>query len=165
MPRWERKTEWRDNSTDILAAANAQYLQHGCVTLQFVANMTGKTVKRVSKILKRFNWSFYLYSYSVYLTDDQKQRRMAMAQAFENKLHENPDYLRHVWFSDESYFVVGLRKPGRAGTFLAPCDCLRSSQGKENPCTCEHRKKNNIPVTKHPEKVSLRTINPKFKIR
>ena len=79
---------------------------------------------------------------------------MAMAQAFENKLAENPDYLRHVWWSDESYFVVGLRKPGRCGTFLAPCTCLRSTEGTQNPCTCEHRKKKTIPVSKNPEKVS-----------
>ena len=80
---------------------------------------------------------------------------MQMAQDFERKLHENPDYLRNVWFSDESYFVVGLHKPGRCGTFLAPCTCLRSSQGKENPCTCEHRKKKDIPVAKHPDKVMI----------
>ena len=78
---------------------------------------------------------------------------MQMAQDFERKLYENPDYLKNVWFSDESYFVVGLHKPGRCGTYLAPCTCLRSTQGKENPCTCAHRKKKDIPVAKHPDKV------------
>ena len=63
-PRWERKTEWRDLSTDILAAANAQYHQHGSVTLQYVANMCGKSKARVCQIMKRFKWSFYLYNYS-----------------------------------------------------------------------------------------------------
>ena len=154
LPKWERKKEWKDLSTDILAAANAQYLQKGCVTLQFVSAMTGKSVTRVSRILRRFKWNFYLYNYSVYLTDDQKKRRMAMAQAFENKIAQNPEYLRQIWWSDESYFVVGLRKPGRCGTFLAPCDCLRATEGRQNPCTCEHRRKRNIPVSKNPEKVS-----------
>ena len=64
LPKWERKSEWRDNSTDIMAAANSQYLQHGHVTLQYVANMCGKSIVRVCQILKRFKWNFYLYNYS-----------------------------------------------------------------------------------------------------
>ena len=133
-----------------MAAANAQFLQHGMVTLQYVANATGKSKTRICRILKRFNWSFYLYQYSIHLTEDQKMRRMEMARQFENKIYADPSYLKRVWFSDESYFVVGLRKPGRAGTFLPPCECIKSD---DEPCTCGHSQKRDIPIVKNQEKV------------
>ena len=149
-PRWETKTQWKDNSIDIMSAANAQFAQHGQVTLQYVANMTGKSKNRICQILKRFNWSFYLYQYSVHLTEDQKIRRMEMARQFENRIHTDPNYLNRIWFSDESYFVVGLRKPGRCGTFLPPCECEKDPN---DPCTCAHSSQRDVPVVKNPQKV------------
>ena len=133
-----------------MAAANAQFSQHGMVTLQYVANLTGKSKSRICEILKRFNWSFYLYRYSIHLSDQQKMARMEMARQFENKIHSDPLYLNRVWFSDESYFVVGLRKPGRAGTFLPPCECIKSDN---EPCQCGHSQPRDIPIVKNPQKV------------
>ena len=135
-----------------MAAANAQFAQHGCVTLQHIAKMTGKSTNRVCAILKRFNWSFYLYQYSIHLTKEQKIARMEMARQFEIKIHADPHFLNRVWFSDESYFVVGLRKPGRAGTFLPPCECVKSDA---EPCTCDHSQKRDVPVVKNPQKVMI----------
>ena len=150
-PRWEKKPDWRNNTIDILAAANYQYDETGQVTLQYVSNMTGRSVTRVSRILGRMNWRFYLARYSVYLTEKQKSDRMRMAQHIQNKIFEDPSYLSNIWFSDESYFTVGLRKAGRCGTFLPPCSCDRSSGA---PCTCANSQRPAIPVVKKPEKVS-----------
>ena len=151
-PRWEKKREWRDNTIDIMAAANYQYDEHGQVTLQYVANMTGRSKTRVRRILSRMNWRFYLTRYSVHLTEKQKIDRMRMAQHIQNKIFEDPSYLSNIWFSDESYFVVGLRKPGRSGTFLPPCECDRSDG---TPCTCSNSQRPSVPVSKNPAKVSF----------
>ena len=155
-PRWEKKSEWRDNTIDIMAAANYQYDETGQVTLQYVANMTGRSITRVSRILGRMNWRFYLARYSVHLTEKQKIDRMRMAQHIQNKIHQDPSYLANVWFSDESYFTVGLRKPGRCGTFLPPCECNKSDG---SPCTCANSQRPTIPVVKNPVKVSRQCKN------
>ena len=75
---------------------------------------------------------------------------MEMARQFENRIHADPNYLNRVWFSDESYFVVGLRKPGRCGTFLPPCECEKDPN---DPCTCAHSSQRDVPVVKNPQKV------------
>ena len=151
-PRWERKPEWRNNTIDILAAANYQYENEGQVTLQFVANMVDRSISRVSRILSRMNWRFYLSQYTLYLTKEQKMARMRMAQQFQNRIFNDPNYLANIWWSDESYFVVGNRKSGRVGTYLPPCSCERSNGG---PCTCGNSQRPGIPVVKKPEKVRL----------
>ena len=150
VPRWERRPEWRDNTIDILSAANYQYEIEGQVTLQYVARMTGRSKSRCSRILARMNWRFYLARYSLYLTKEQKMARMRMAQHLNNKIFADPNYLSNVWFSDESYFTVGLRKAGRVGTFLPSCSCSKS---KEAPCTCTNSQRPTIPVVKKPTKV------------
>lgn len=159
-PRWERKSEWRNNTIDILGAANYQYENEGQVTLQFVANMTGRSVSRVSRILSRMNWRFYLSRYSLYLTNEQKMARMRMAQQFQNRIFEDPNYLSNIWFSDESYFVVGNRKAGRVGTFLPPCSCNRSNG---SPCVCDNSQRPGIPVVKKPAKVRFH-VNFSFEV-
>ena len=150
VPRWERRPEWRDNTIDILSAANYQYEIEGQVTLQYVANMCGRSKSRVSRILARMNWRFYLARYSLYLTKEQKIARMRMAQHLNNKIFEDPSYLANIWFSDESYFVVGLRKAGRVGTYLPACSCNKTN---EAPCTCSNSQRPGIPVVKKPDKV------------
>ena len=150
-PKWERRPEWRDNTIDILSAANYQYETKGQVTLQFVANMTGRSKSRVSRIIARMNWRFYLSRYTLYLTKEQKMARMRMAQHLNQKIFEDPNYLSNIWFSDESYFSVGLRKNGRVGTYLPPCTCNRTNG---SPCTCENSQRPGIPVVKKPTKVN-----------
>ena len=82
--------------------------------------------------------------------------RMRMAQHLNNKIFEDPSYLSNIWFSDESYFTVGLRKAGRVGTFLPPCSCDKSN---EAPCTCTNSQRPGIPVVKKPEKVKFREFS------
>ena len=86
----------------------------------------------LQRILKN---DLQLYPYKIHvkhkLTSADMEKRLEMCRWFENKIEENPDFLDHVWFSNEAHFwlcghviaitvFTGAQKP-QPRCFRSPC--------------------------------------------
>ena len=57
---------------------------------------------------------FHLYPYQIQikqkLTESDMVKRVAMCEWFCDTIEDNPDFLDHVWFSDEAHFLLSIAK-------------------------------------------------------
>ena len=81
-------------------------------------NISRSSVKKILKCNK-----FHPYNMRIVheLTEDDPDRRLQFCEIMAQKMEENPNYLRHICFSDEStFFLNGIYKIAGIGVMKTP---------------------------------------------
>ena len=66
---------------------------------------TGLSRERCSALCKRHGWDHYLARTTFSLNERAKSLRKAMARQFMKLIYEDPDYVKKIYFSDETYIT------------------------------------------------------------